>query len=44
MTVSDDLVGVAVQVSGDDGNDFFEIGETWIFIVKYVITFNDPDD
>ena len=43
MTVSDDLAGDAVQVSGDDGNDFLEVGETWIFTVKYVVTFNDLD-
>ena len=43
VTVSDDLAGDAVYVSGDDGNDFLEVGEIWIFTVNYVLTFNDPE-
>ena len=43
VTVSDDLVGDAVYVSGDDGNDFLEVGEIWIFTANYVVTFNDPE-
>jgi len=41
--VSDDLAGDTVCVSGDDGNDFLKVSETWIFTVKYVVTFNDPE-
>jgi len=43
VTVSDDLAGDAVYVSGDDGNDFLEVGEIWIFTANYVVTFNDPE-
>ena len=43
VTVSDDLAGDAVYVSGDDGNDFLEVGEIWIFTAKCVVTFNDPE-
>jgi len=43
VTVSDDLVGNAVYVRGDDGNDFLEVGKIWIFTVNYVVTFNDPE-
>ena len=43
MTVSDDLAGNAVYVSGDDGYDFLEVGEIWIFAVNHVVTFNDPE-
>ena len=43
MTVSDYLAGDAVDVSGDDGNDFLEVGEIWIFTANYVVTFNDPE-
>ena len=43
MTVSDDLAGDAVYVRGDDGNNFLEVGEIWIFTVNYVVTFNDPE-
>ena len=43
MTVSDDLAGDAVYVSGDDGNDFLEVGEIWIFTANYVVTFNDTE-
>ena len=42
VTVSDDLAGDAVYVSGDDGNDFLEVGEIWIFTAKCVVTFNAP--
>ena len=42
VTVSDDLAGDAVYVSGDDGNDFLEVGEIWIFPAKCVVTFNAP--
>ena len=41
VTVSDDLAGDAIYVSGDDGNDFLEVGEIWIFTANYVVTFND---
>lgn len=41
--MSDDLAGDAVYVSGDDGNDFLEVGEIWIFTANYVVTFNDPE-
>lgn len=44
MTVSDDLASDAFYVSGDDGNDFLEVGEIWIFTANYVVTFNDPSD
>ena len=40
--MSDDLAGDAVYVSGDDGNDFLEVSEIWIFTANYVVTFNDP--
>ena len=40
VIVSDDLADDAVYVSGDDGNDFLEVGEIWIFTAKYVVTFN----
>ena len=43
MIVCDDLAVNAVYVSGDDGNDFLEVGEIWIFTVNYVVTFNDPE-
>jgi uncharacterized repeat protein (TIGR01451 family) len=43
VTVSDDLAGDVVYVSGDDGNDFLEVGEIWIFTANYVVTFNDPE-
>jgi len=43
VTVSDDLAGDAVYVRGDDGNNFLEVGEIWIFTVNYVVTFNDPE-
>ena len=42
VIVSDDLAGDAVYVSGDDGNDFLEVGEIWIFTAKCVVTFNAP--
>ena len=42
VTVSDDLAGDAIYVSGDDGNDFLEVVEIWIFTANYVVTFNDP--
>jgi hypothetical protein len=43
VTASDDLAGDAVCVSGDEGNDFLEVSEFWIFTVKYVVIFNDSD-
>ena len=43
VTVRDDLAGDAAYVSGDDGNDFLEVGEIWIFTANYVVTFNDPE-
>jgi len=43
VTVSDDLAGNAIYVSGDDGNDFLEVGEIWIFTTNYVVTFNGPE-
>jgi len=43
VTVSDDLAGDAVYVNGDDGNNFLEVGEIWIFAVNYMVTFNDPE-
>jgi len=43
VTVSDDLAADTVCVSGDDANDFLKVSKTWIFTVKYVVTFNDPE-
>jgi len=43
VTVSDDLAGNAVYARGDDGNDFLEVGEIWIFTVNHVVTFNDSE-
>jgi len=43
VTVSDDLAGNTVYVSGDDSNEFLEVSEIWIFTFNYEITFNDTE-
>ena len=41
--MSDDLAGNAVYVSGDNGNEFLEVSEIWIFTFNYGVTFNDTE-
>jgi hypothetical protein len=43
ISVSDDLAGTATFVSGDDGDDFLQVGETWVYTAGYTIQATDPD-
>ena len=43
LTVADDFAGPATYVSGDDGDDVLELGETWLFTASYTTTAADPD-
>ena len=43
VSVSDSLAGAANYVSGDDGDTFLEVGETWTFQVSYTVQPTDPD-
>ena len=43
VTVNDDYAGAASYVSGDDGDNVLEAGETWIFAASYTIDAGDPD-
>jgi len=43
VTVTDTIAGVATYVSGDDGDDLLEVGETWVYTASYTIQPTDPD-
>jgi uncharacterized repeat protein (TIGR01451 family) len=43
VNVVDDVAGTATLVSGDDGDDLLEVGETWVYTASYVIQSTDPD-
>lgn len=44
VSVSDDVAGAAIYVSGDDGNiGELEVGETWVYNKTYTVADSDPD-
>jgi uncharacterized repeat protein (TIGR01451 family)/uncharacterized repeat protein (TIGR02543 family) len=43
VSVTDSIAGPATLVSGDDGDDELELGETWVFTAGYHIQVTDPN-
>lgn len=43
ITVSDNFAGSATRISGDDGDDLLEDGESWLYTVPYTIKANSPN-
>ena len=43
VSVSDDIAGLATHVSGDDGDQLLEVGETWAYTASHTIHATDPD-
>jgi uncharacterized repeat protein (TIGR01451 family) len=43
VSVIDDVAGTATLVSGDDGDEWLEVGETWVYTAGYTIQATDPD-
>lgn len=42
INVSDDYAGTATRISGDDGDNILEYGETWIYTAAYTIKSTAP--
>lgn len=43
ITVSDDYAGAANRISGDDGDNVLEFGETWLYTAAYTIKPDHPN-
>lgn len=43
VTVSDNFAGPATRISGDDGDDLLEYGESWLYAAAYTIKPNTPN-
>ncbi|MCB0164945.1 MAG: DUF11 domain-containing protein [Anaerolineae bacterium] len=43
ITVIDNFAGSATRISGDDGDDLLEDGESWLYTVPYTIKPNTPN-
>ena len=43
VSVVDDVAGVGSYVSGDDGDNLLESGESWVFEASYTVLVSDPD-
>ncbi len=43
VTVQDNVAGLAVYMSGDDGDGWLESHETWIYTAGYVVQPDDPN-
>jgi uncharacterized repeat protein (TIGR01451 family) len=43
VSVNDSLSGAASYVSGDDGDNLLEVGESWIFTATYTVKPDDSD-
>ena len=43
MSVTDSLAGPATLVSGDDGDNILEAGETWTYTATHTVQPGDPD-
>jgi len=43
LTLWDDLGGAATYLSGDDGNGWLDLNETWVYTAAYVILRTDPN-
>ena len=41
--VNDDVAGDATYQSGDDGDRWLQVGETWVYTASYTILSTDPD-
>ncbi|MFZ2286037.1 MAG: gliding motility-associated C-terminal domain-containing protein, partial [Bacteroidales bacterium] len=44
VVLSDDLAGIAILTSGDDGDGILEVGEAWVYTATYAATQDDIDD
>jgi uncharacterized repeat protein (TIGR01451 family) len=42
VSVDDSIAGLATYISGDDGDSFLEVDETWVFLASYCIRTDDP--
>jgi uncharacterized repeat protein (TIGR01451 family) len=43
ISLRDDLAGGATYLSGDDGDELLEVGESWTYTASYTIQVTDPD-
>jgi uncharacterized repeat protein (TIGR01451 family) len=43
LAVTDDVAGEATYVSGDDGDDWLQASETWVYTASYTIAPDDPN-
>ncbi len=43
LTIWDDLTGAATYLSGDDGNGWLDLNETWVYTATYVILPTAPN-
>ena len=43
VSVTDDVAGAAVFVSGDDGDTILENGETWVYTASHTVLLPDPN-
>jgi|GEM_PF-1775746 len=43
LAVQDDLTGAALYVSGDNGNGWLDLSETWVYTTAYTVQPTDPN-
>ncbi len=43
LAVQDDLTGAALYVSGDDGNGWLDLSETWVYTTAYTVQTTAPN-